>query len=228
MAGLITVVSKTNLGRETSHTKSITMPNRLFFALMYLSNSDTAKQTRQSKETLWKMLIQVQLQKQSWNDCIGAVCICRRKMWWEDKTLKCWILSLPPVSHVALWGFFSITAFPPISLQNFLRRFMSVSNVYSVTITDSSFRKLRAEFVVSCVHANVLQCLLPLPYYYLYPVLISWFLLLFGGTSERSHFQSTRRVLRLPMSSVTYRYWFSSGSKQKQRSSFKQAVLCFV
>lgn len=65
MAGLITVVSKTNLGRETSHTKSITMPNRLFFALMYLSNSDTAKQTRQSKETLWKMLIQVQLQKQS-------------------------------------------------------------------------------------------------------------------------------------------------------------------
>lgn len=46
MAGVITVVSKTNLGRETSHTKSITMPNRLFFALMCLSNSDAAKQTR--------------------------------------------------------------------------------------------------------------------------------------------------------------------------------------
>lgn len=175
------------------------------------------------------MLIQVQLQKRSWNDCIGTVCICRRKMWWEDKTLKCWILSLPLVSHIALWGFFSVTAFPPISLQNFLRRFMSVSNVYSVIITDSSFRKLRAEFVVSRVRANVLQCLLPLPYYYLYPDLISRFLSLFGGTSERSHFQSTGRVLlRLLMSSVTHRYWFSSGSKQKQISSFKQAILCFV
>lgn len=101
--------------------------------------------------------------------------------------------------------------------------------MYRVIITDSSFRKPRAEFVLSGVRANELQCLLPSPYYYLYPDLISRFLSLFGGTTERSHFQSSgRALLRFLLSSVTYRYCFSSGSKQKQTSSFKQAILCFV
>lgn len=47
MAAHITVVSKTDLDRETSScTKNTTIPNRLYLTLMYLSISDTVKQTR--------------------------------------------------------------------------------------------------------------------------------------------------------------------------------------
>lgn len=62
MAAHITIVSKTNLDKEnSSRTKNTTIPNRLYLTLMYLSISDTAKQTRESKEILWKILIQIQL-----------------------------------------------------------------------------------------------------------------------------------------------------------------------